>query len=150
MKVMVKSSKRLQTVLKLAKLRQQQAADQLAQCQHAQQSQQQQMEQLQSYQDQYNCQFQSQTGQAINPMQLNNYQLFYNSLDEAVRVAQHRQSQVDYELEQARNQWQQSYSKQKTMESLVEAKQHHEQQEQANKEQRVLDDRAATVTPSTP
>ena len=138
---MVKPSQRLQTVLKLAKLRQKQAADHLSQSLQAVDAQEQQKQQLKSYQDDYNTQFKLQEKQPIDALRLNNYQHFFNNLENAVEAQNHRKESADKALELSRRQWQQLYSRQKNMESLVEAKRQCEAREEEKKIQRVFDDR---------
>jgi len=125
----------------LAKLREQQAAEQLASALRAAQQQQQQVEQLQSFQLEYNSQFSIAASAGASAQQLKNHQIFYGKLDQALSSQQMQLASGAVQLEQARERWQNHYSKQKNMAQLVEKKQQLEQQAQEKRLQREQDDR---------
>lgn len=138
---MKKPSERLQAVLMLAKLRQQQAAEQLASAIRAAQQQQQQIEQLQSFQQEYNNQFAESASAGASASQLKNHQTFYGKLDAAVSSQQSQLAAGSAQLDRARELWQLHYSKQKNMTELVAKKRQLEQQAEEKQQQREQDDR---------
>ncbi|MGK0500569.1 MAG: flagellar FliJ protein [Oceanicoccus sp.] len=137
-----KSSERLQTVLKLAQLKQQQAAEKLAENIRNTQAQAQQQASLEEYKLEYNDQFSQLTRQGRHASQLANYQRFYGNLQQAGEAQIERNKLAQSLLEQARGQWQQLYFRRKKLEGLVQQKQYSEQREEGRKEQRELDDRS--------
>ncbi|MCR8921658.1 flagellar export protein FliJ [Dasania sp. GY-MA-18] len=138
-----KSSQRLQVVLKLAHIKQQQAAEKLAQAAAAVQRNQAQGEQLRVYQGEYNKHFHNYENQPVSSQQMRNYQRFYSDLEEAVYTQDQRSSVAETQFEFHRQQWQKRYASEKNMEKLVVRKQQQEDQEQELKIQRELDDRAS-------
>lgn len=136
-----KTSKRLQIVLQLAKLKERQAAEKLASSIREVEAQQQQLEQLEQYKIEYGEQFQRRIDQSVSASQLSNFQNFYNNLEQVGDTQQERQVLVSQQRDQARRQWQQQYSRQKNMETLIERKYQEEQLELDNQVQREQDDR---------
>ena len=143
---MKKSSERLKTVLKLAKLRETLAAEKLAETIRNVNSQQQQGQQLQGFQKEYQKQFSAVAASGVSALTLMNYQCFYGSLEQAVEVQLQRLELSGSQRDQARADWQQYYSRQKNMEKLVDRKVTEEEQELEKKIQREQDDRG----PSSP
>lgn len=136
-----KPSERLQTVLKLAKIKEQAAAVKLADNLRNVESHNQQEKQLQQYKDEYHRQFSQQGGDAKSAADLLNFQRFYNSLDEAELTQKQRTVLAKDQCEQAQTEWQLQYGKEKNMQSLVERKQQQETLDQDKKDQASLDDR---------
>ncbi|WP_339673706.1 flagellar export protein FliJ [Dasania marina] len=136
-----KPSQRLQVVLKLAHIKQQQAADKLAQASAALQRNRSQGEQLQTYQGEYNRHFHSFEQQPVSSQQMRNYQRFYNSLEEAVYTQAQRSAVSETQYEHHRLNWQKAYASEKNMEKLVLRKQQQETKTEDVKLQRELDDR---------
>lgn len=137
-----KSSERLQVVLRLAQIKQRQAAERLAEAARSLAAHRQQAQQLQDYQGEYNQKFHQLSQQQMNSLELRNYQRFYNNLDEAIDT-QHRRSDVCAEqLEFHRKHWQKEYGREKNMEKLIGQKQRLEEKQLESKLQRVLDDRS--------
>lgn len=138
---MVKSSKRLQTVLKLAQLRQQRAAEQLGVMTRNAQAQQQQAEQLKHYQLDYNEHFKTLALQVTNAGQLRNFQGFYRNLEQVIDTQGERVILASNQREAARAKWQQLYAREKNMQSLIARKLAGEALEEDKKQQREQDDR---------
>ena len=136
-----KPSQRLQTVLKLAKLREQAAAEKLAESIRNVDTHSQQESQLQRYKKEYCKQFKGLGGDGVAAAQLSNFQSFYTSLEEVGDTQLERVRLAESQRDQARLQWQQQYSRQKNMQTLVEKKQQQEERELDNKLQREQDDR---------
>ena len=137
-----RSSDRLKVVLKLAQIRQQQAAEKLADATRALETHRQQGQQLRSYQDEYNKHFHSYEQATKSPQQMRNYQRFYGDLEEAVYTQDQRSEVSAQQLEYHRNQWQKTYGREKNMQSLVDRKRSEEEKTLEDKLQRELDDRA--------
>ena len=140
-----KTSQRLQTVLKLAQIKEQQAAEKLAASIRQLASDQQQEQQLVTYKQEYSAQFKyigaDNQSEGVSAAQMANYQRFYGNL-EAAGNTQHQQVELaTQQQEQARALWQQQYSRQKNMEKLVQQKRQQEESELENKLQREQDDR---------
>jgi flagellar FliJ protein len=136
-----KPSERLQTVLMLAKLREQQAAEQLASAIRAAQQQQQQVEQLESFQREYNSQFAVAASAGASAQQLKNHQTFYGKLDSALSSQQSQLDAGSTQLDRAREHWQFHYAKQKNMPELVAKTRQLEIQIEEKNAQREQDDR---------
>ena len=139
-----KSSERLQVVLKLAQIKQQQAAEQLAEATKALQDNQQQGQQLRTYQQEYNSHFHQFEQQPLNPQTMRNYQRFYGNLEVAIYTQDQRSQASQAQYEATRSQWQDAYGREKNMGKLVERKQLEEEKAIEDKLQRELDDRANT------
>ncbi len=136
-----KPSKRLQTVLKLARLKEQQAAEKLASCIRNAANHNQQLDQLQNYKGEYNNQFRRSVGEGVSALQLANFQRFYENLESVGETQRERKILADKQREQARLHWQQLYARQQNMNSLIESKQQQEERELEKKQQREQDDR---------
>ena len=137
-----KSSERLQVVLKLAQLKQQQAAERLAEATKALQANQQQGQQLRVYQKEYNNHFHSFEQQPLNSQVMRNYQRFYGDLEVAVYTQDQRSQMSQTQFEFHREKWQQAYGSEKNMEKLVDRKRQQEEKALDAKLQRELDDRS--------
>ena len=140
-----KASQRLQTVLNLAQIKEQQAAEKLSASIRQLALSQQQEQQLIHYKHEYSQQFKNVADKAesgtISATQLANYQRFYDSL-EAAGNTQHEQVELaSQQQEQARSLWQQHYARYKNMDKLVEKKRQYEVNEAEKKLQREQDDR---------
>ena len=142
-----KTSHRLQTVLKLARLRQQLAAEQLGSMIQQADAQQQQVEQLKHYQLDYGEHLKVLGAKGASAGQLVNSQHFMDNLEQAVVTQQQRAVLAQDQREQARSHWQQQYSREKNMEALVERRQREEQLAVENRDQREQDDRKRADTP---
>lgn len=136
-----KPSERLQTVLKLARLKEQQAAEKLASSIRNASNQDQQLDQLQNYKGEYNNQFRRSVGEGVSALQLANFQRFYENLESVGETQRERKVLADRQREQARIQWQQLYARQQNLNALIESKQKQEDREQDKKLQREQDDR---------
>ena len=136
-----KSSERLKLVLKLAQIKQQQAADRLAEASRSLEGSKQQEKDLLHYQQEYNRHFQYFEQQLVSPMQMRNYQRFYGGLEEAVYTQGQRIEVSERNVEFHRKHWQKEYHREKNMQKLIERKQCLEDKLSENKLQKALDDR---------
>jgi flagellar FliJ protein len=136
-----KRSQRLQTVLRLAELKQQRAATQLAQSIRNTDAQQQQGQQLEVYQQEYTEQYREGGVKGIDAGKLQNFQRFFANLDNAFETQQQRIELSKGQQQQAREQWQQQYSRQQKMSDLVGRVEFEEEHQLEEKLQRELDDR---------
>ena len=138
-------SERLSTVLKLARLREQQAALKLADTIREVQASQQQQQQLQHYKTEYSQHFkQRSSGQSA--AELANFQRFYAGLEQASDTQQQRTALADSQLEQARAEWQRLHGRGQNLQTLIANKQQQEDRRRDNREQRQLDDRVNNPT----
>ncbi len=135
-----RASHRLKTVLKLAQLRERQAASRLAESVRNTKLNSQQGQQLQQYKNEYCEQFKALENTQASAADLANYQRFYGNLQGAGETQQERLALAISQEEQARLQWQQQYARQKNMQSLIERKAKLEQRDVDNKLQRQQDD----------
>jgi flagellar FliJ protein len=136
-----KRSQRLQTVLRLAELKQQRAAEQLAQSIRNADAQQQQGQQLTVYQQEYTEQYRESGAKGVDAGKLQNFQRFFANLDNAFETQQQRIELSKGQQQQAREQWQQQYTRQQKMSGLVSRVEFEEEHQLEAKLQRELDDR---------
>ncbi|MGK0440689.1 MAG: flagellar FliJ protein [Pseudohongiellaceae bacterium] len=139
-----KTSERLHVVLKLAQIKQQQAAERLAEASRAVENNKQQGQQLRVYQREYNNHFHSYEQAPVNSQQMRNYQRFYNNLEEAVYTQDQRSDVAEQQLEFHRSHWQKCYGREKNMASLIDRKCAEEGRKQEGKIQREMDDRVGS------
>lgn len=139
-----KPSQRLQTLLKLADLREQQAAKALAaQAERLQQAEQQQRALVQ-YEREYQQSFVERSHHtAFSGRDLLNYQGFFRQLENAQQTQARTVQLRDHEREQARLRWLQLNAKRRLLEQLRERRLRREEAEQDRKLQRDIDDRSA-------
>lgn len=138
---MEKRSRRLQTVLKLARLRQQLAAEQLGEMTRTALAQEQQEQQLRHYQLDYGEHFKTLGASGSSPGLLRNFQGFYRQLDKAVATQGERVNLAQEQREQSRRRWQNQYAREKNLEKLVERFAFEEELEVDKKQQQEMDDR---------
>lgn len=134
-------SQRLQTVLKIAQLRERAAAEKLATAIRNADAVSQQQQQLEQYKSEYNGHFKTLGAQGQSVGQLSNFIRFYSSLDGATVAQGQRLVLAQNQRDAASKLWRQQYARQKNMQKLVEKKQQQEQHEHDNKTQREQDDR---------
>jgi len=145
-----KRSERLQTLLKLAAMREQTAARQLAQSNEQLQQAQQQRQQLQQYERDYQQHYVDAGGAAVGKNFLLNYQGFFRQL-EAVQVQQSRMVELrESDRERARLRWLEQYMKRQLLTRLREQRLATEALAVEKKMQREFDDRAARRHAQTP
>lgn len=138
---MEKRSQRLQTVLRLAQIRQRLAAEQLGAMTRNAQAQQQQEHQLRHYQMDYGEHFKTLGAAGADAGQLQNYQRFFSNLERAVDTQRERVVLSDNQREAARRQWQGQYAREKNLEKLVDRVAREEDLAEDKKIQREQDDR---------
>ena len=138
---MAKPSERLKTVLRLAQLRQQQAAEQLGELTRNAEAQALQADQLKHYQLEYAQQFRDLGSGGVSAARLRNFQGFYGNLEQVIDTQGERVVLARNQQEAARQRWQQQYAREKNLQSLVERKAFEEQLQVEKKLQRLLDDR---------
>lgn len=141
-----KSSERLRTVLKLAQLRQQQAAEQLGEMTRNAKALEHQADQLKHYQLDYIQHFRGLGREAISASQVRNFQHFYQNLEEVIDTQKERLLLMCKQQDVARERWQQQYAREKNLEKLVDRKAHEEQLAVEKVLQRQLDDRPRPIS----
>lgn len=138
-----KGSERLQTLLKLAAMREQAAARQLAQSNERLLQAQQQSQQLQQYERDYQQRYLEGSTAPVSRDFLLNYQGFFRQL-EAAQLQQHRAITLrEGDREQARLRWLEQYMKRRLLTRLREQRLANEALVAEKKVQRELDDRAS-------
>lgn len=144
---MQKPSKRLETVLRLAKIKQQRAAEQLGAMIRNADAQQQQAEQLRHYELEYGEQFKALAARGSGASQLLNYQKFFSNLSDAKETQQQQVRLANDQKDQARSKWQHLYARENNLAGLVDKKRSQEEREIENRIQRELDDRRPAKPP---
>ena len=138
-----KRSERLRSLLKLAQMREDNAARQLADNSEKLQQAQQQNQQLALYSDEYQQRYLAQVNQVVSVRDLRNFQGFFQQLDK-VQVQQQRLiEQRDRERELARLQWLQLYNRRRVLDQIRERSKLEEEAVSERKLQSEFDDRAA-------
>lgn len=138
-----KRSERLRSLLKLAQMREDNAARQLADNSEKLQQAQQQNQQLALYSDEYQQRYLAQVNQVVSVRDLRNFQGFFQQLDQ-VQVQQQRLiEQRDRERELARLQWLQLYNRRRVLDQIRERSKLEEEAVSERKLQSEFDDRAA-------
>lgn len=138
-----KASQRLQTLLKLAALREDAAARQLAQSNERLLQAQTQSRQLQQYERDYQQRYADSGAAPVTRQFLLNYQRFFRQLESAQVQQLQAVTLRETEREQARLRWVEQYSKRRLLAGLREQRLAGEALDAEKKVQRELDDRAA-------
>lgn len=138
-----KSSQRLQTLLKLAALREDAAARQLAQSNERLLQARTQSRQLQQYEHDYQQRYADSAAASVTRQFLLNYQRFFRQLESAQVQQLQAVTLRETEREQARLRWVEQYSKRRLLAGLREQRLAGEALDAEKKVQRELDDRAA-------
>lgn len=138
-----KSSERLRTLLKLAAMKEQFAARQLAASSERLQQAQQQSRDLAVYNTEYQSRYLEHGRRALSRTELLNYQGFFRQLDNAQTQQQAAIEQRDADRERARQAWLALYARRRLLAQVRERRLLREQLEEEKKLQRELDDRAA-------
>ncbi|HET8710085.1 MAG TPA: flagellar export protein FliJ [Spongiibacteraceae bacterium] len=138
-----KGSERLQTLLKLAAMREQTAARQLSQSNDRLLQARQQSQQLQQYERDYQQRYIDNSGVPVSRDFLLNYQGFFHQLENA-QLQQHRAIELrESDREQARLRWLEQYMKRRLLTSLRERRLASEELVAEKRAQREFDDRAS-------
>lgn len=138
-----KRSERLRALLKLAQMREDNAARQLAANSEKLQQAREQNQQLALYNDEYQQRFQAQVKQVVSVRDLRNFQGFFQQLDRVQEQQQHLIEQRDRERELARLQWLQLYNRRRVLDQIRERSKLEEESVSERKLQSEFDDRAA-------
>lgn len=138
------SSERLRTLLKLAQMKEQQAARALGERSERLLQAQQQGRQLVEYCDEYQSQYAARaTGQTFSRTDLLNYQGFFRQLEHVQEQQQRVIEQRNEEREQARGAWLELHTRRRLLAQVRERRLLREALEAEKKLQRELDDRSA-------
>lgn len=145
-----KSSERLQTLLKLAAMREQAAARQLALSSERLQQAQLQSQQLQQYEQDYQHRYVELSGTAVSRNFLLNYQGFFHQLETAQTQQTHAIELRAGDREQARLRWLEQHARRRLLSRVREQRLASEALSAEKKVQRELDDRVPRVAVSMP
>jgi flagellar FliJ protein len=138
-----RSSQRLQTLLKLAAMKEDAAAKQLAASTERLQQAKLQSEQLEQYEQDYQRRYVEQGTQTVDRNFLLNFQGFFRQLEQA-RVQQGRAIEHrEHEREQARLRWIEQYANRRLLTKVRERRLHAEAAADEKKIQSQIDDRSA-------
>ena len=143
-----KRSERLRSLLKLAHLREDNAARKLADSAEKLSQVKQQSRQLSLYNTEYQQQYRQRTQQQVSVRELHNYLGFFQQLDTVQLQQQMLVEQCDGELEEARRQWLQVYHRRRVLDDIRARSLVEEEAVRERKLQSELDDRAARRDPS--
>lgn len=135
-------SKRFQSVVKVAAARERQAATALGDAQSSLQSQLAKLEELKRYQDDYLQQFQRTGALGVEARRIEDYRAFLDKLRLAIEQQQSIVTEAKLAVEERKQQWFSSRSKQKTYDNVMERYQHEEQRQEERREQKDTDERA--------
>jgi flagellar FliJ protein len=135
-----KPSQRLQVLLRLAQMREQDAARELAAESERLQQAQEQGRQLALYEKDYQQGFVDRGAQTLNRQNLLNYQGFFRQLEHVQTQQQRNIEQRDREREAARLQWIEQYSRRKLLTRIRERRLAQEQLKADKKLQAEIDD----------
>ena len=138
-----KRSERLKVLLKLARMREENAARTLATSSEKLQQAERQGQQLSQYQHEYEQQFSARASQAISMRDLRNFQGFFRQLDSVQAQQQQVVALRDHEREQARQQWIALYQRRRVLDQIRERARAQEEAAQERRLQAQFDDRAA-------
>ena len=138
-----KRSERLRSLLKLAQMREDNAARQLATNSEKLQQAREQNQQLALYNEEYQQRFLTQIDQPVSARNLRNFQGFFQQLDHVQVQQQHLIEQRDRERELARLQWLQLYNRRRVLDQIRERSKLEEDSVSERKLQSEFDDRAA-------
>lgn len=141
-----KGSERLQTLLKLAAMREQAAARQLGLSSERLQQAQSQSQQLRQYEHDYQQRYVDSGAEPVSRSFLLNYQGFFRQL-ETVQTQQHQTIKLrEGDREQARLRWLEQHAKRRLLNRVREQRLASEALATEKKMQRELDDRAPRLT----
>jgi flagellar FliJ protein len=138
-----KASQRLQVLLRLAEMKEQNAARQLAADSERLQQAREQGQQLALYEKDYQQGFVERGAQALTRQNLLNYQGFFRQLEQVQTQQQRTIEQRDREREAARLQWIEQYSRRRLLTRVRERRLAQEQLKADKKLQSEIDDHTA-------
>lgn len=135
-------SKRMQPVQRLAQNREQQAVRRLGESQQRLQLQQSKLEELRAYRDQYARDFENSGGAGLGAARVQDYRVFLNRLNEAIRQQEAVIAESRVRHEQSRQRWVESRSENQAIDKLVDRYRLEESKQRERREQKEQDDRA--------
>lgn len=135
-------SKRMQPVLRIAEMREQDAAKELGNAQRMLQEQEDRLTELRAYQAEYARNFQVQGSAGISAARFQEFHRFMASLNQAIEQQQVVVQNAARACAQKKQLWQQAYGKSKSLDKVVERYCEQEQYEQGQREQKAADEMA--------
>lgn len=139
----MKKSQRLKVIIDLHARQEQDALQALGRSQQKLQVQQAQLEQLQSYRQNYNIRFAEQQRAGMNVSQMLELRAFADKLDKAIDGQQQTVEAIERELLRARQVWEESHQRTKSLQKVSDLALVEEQKVEAKREQLEQDARAA-------
>ncbi len=141
----MKRSKRLQVVVELATKEKDAILEQVGRANQAWLKEKQQLESLYRYREEYLAQFRSGHTQNMTAQRVLALRGFLSQLDQAIQAQSQQVAQQFKLLEQQRQKWKQAWTKEKSVQHLVERYQDEEQRLENKKEQRTQDEFSAQL-----
>lgn len=133
-------SQRMKPVLRIAEMREQTAAKDLATSQRYLQEQQARLAELQQYQADYTKDFHTQGSVGISAARFQELQRFLASLSQAIEQQQQLIAHVTQVCEQKKRIWQQAYGKSQSLDKVVQRYFEQEQYTQDKRDQKETDE----------
>ncbi|MFQ5488725.1 MAG: flagellar export protein FliJ [Gammaproteobacteria bacterium] len=137
-----KKSQRIQTVVRLARHEEEEAALALSQARQVLEEQLQRLQELESYRHEYAQRINRLGGAGVHIAQLNEYRSFIARLDEAIQQQRQRTVQCQAELEQRSDGWQAARLRHRSVDKYRQRCVSEEQRLALKKEQKESDERA--------
>ena len=141
----MKRSKRLQVVVELATKEKDAILEQVGRANQAWLKEKRQLESLYQYREEYLAQFRSGHTQNMTAQRVLALRGFLSQLDQAIQAQSQQVAQQFKLLEQQRQKWKQAWTKEKSVQHLVERYQDEEQRLENKKEQRTQDEFSAQL-----
>ncbi len=107
--------------------------------------QQKQLDELMTYREQYSQSFLSASQSGLSAIQMQEYRIFINRLDEAIKQQRQFVNNDQHKCEKSQKEWMNKRSECKMIDKVVENRQQAEHQEKEKSEQRALDNRPHKV-----
>ncbi len=141
----MKRSKRLQVVVELATKEKDAILEQVGRANQAWLKEKRQLESLYQYREEYLAQLRSGHTQNMTAQRVLALRGFLSQLDQAIQAQSQQVAQQFKLLEQQRQKWKQAWTKEKSVQHLVERYQDEEQRLENKKEQRTQDEFSAQL-----
>lgn len=137
----MKKSNKLQPIAKIRKQQERNAGRMHGETIRKAEQQQQQLNELNDYRHQYSKSFQTASESGLSAIQMKEYRLFINRLDEAISQQMIQVSNGKNRCELSQKEWLSKRGKSKMVDKVVESRQQTEQQTKEKRLQKELEDR---------
>lgn len=134
--------KRMQPVVRIAQMREDDAMQELGKAQRQLQEQEERLKELCSYREEYSQNFHLEAGNGISAVRFQEFHRFMARLDQAIEQQQKVVENVNRLCSKKNQIWRQAHIKSKSLDKVVERYDEQEQYERAQREQRSMDEMA--------